>query len=95
MGAGGVATCERCYVWLPAIVMTVATNQEECMREMDRVGLLLCLGLREDVGQADIARAFVELAEDPDTLLACSAGCAELTDGTGASLVADALLDVA
>ena len=57
IGAGGATSWERLCLGLPAIVISVAENQEKCMADLDRDGYVDWLGRREDVGVQDIRDA--------------------------------------
>ncbi|MEL7633356.1 UDP-2,4-diacetamido-2,4,6-trideoxy-beta-L-altropyranose hydrolase [Sporomusa sphaeroides] len=49
IGAGGTATWERCFLSLPAIVITIAENQVEIAENCKRIGVIEYLGQHEMV----------------------------------------------
>ena len=57
LGAGGSATWERLFLELPAIVTTIAENQEQIARDCQQQGLIYYLGKAEEVDKEVIADA--------------------------------------
>jgi len=72
IGAGGSATWERCYLGLPALILTVAGNQTETVRDLAAIGAALDLGPSEQVDAGKIAGAVEGLLLDPQRLLKMS-----------------------
>lgn len=68
IGAGGTTTWERCYLGLPAIVVTTAHNQIEVAKAASKAGILLYLGHHSEVAPESIADALVRLMEHPESL---------------------------
>ena len=57
IGAGGTATWERCYLGLPAIVISVAENQRQLALDAHRIGIIKYLGSSDNVSVNDIFEA--------------------------------------
>lgn len=94
LGAAGTTTWERCCLGLPAVVITVAANQEGPTRELAEAGVLRYVGPSAHVGAADIRDALVGLFGEPRAVLEYSRRAAAMTDGTGTALCARAVLDL-
>jgi UDP-2,4-diacetamido-2,4,6-trideoxy-beta-L-altropyranose hydrolase len=88
IGAGGGMTWERCCLYLPAIVVSIAANQEPSMQAMREAGLVDYLGRAEDVDAHKIRDAVQCLIDHPETLSSMSRRSGELVDGLGAARVA-------
>jgi UDP-2,4-diacetamido-2,4,6-trideoxy-beta-L-altropyranose hydrolase len=54
IGAGGSMSWERCYMHLPAIVISVAENQVKICQTLDDRGVVKYLGRSEEVEESDI-----------------------------------------
>ena len=78
LGAGGVTVWERCAVGLPALVITVATNQRLVVEALARRGCLVDLGPAEDVTTEAISGALESLLRQPSSLLELSERSYEL-----------------
>ncbi|MBO8159077.1 UDP-2,4-diacetamido-2,4,6-trideoxy-beta-L-altropyranose hydrolase [Thermosyntropha sp.] len=51
IGAGGATTWERCYMGLPSLVITVAKNQEDTARYLEKLGIVRYAGIAEEVSE--------------------------------------------
>jgi UDP-2,4-diacetamido-2,4,6-trideoxy-beta-L-altropyranose hydrolase len=91
IGATGAVSWERCCVGLPAIVMSLAANQEPVARALADEGVALYLGRSESVTSAAIASALERLLGEPDSLRAMSVAALRLVDGRGIERVVRAL----
>jgi UDP-2,4-diacetamido-2,4,6-trideoxy-beta-L-altropyranose hydrolase len=60
IGSGGTTTWERCYLELPALVISQAANQEPISRHCADNGLVVYLGRSQDVSARDIAARIAE-----------------------------------
>lgn len=87
IGAGGTATWERCCVGLPAIVISIAENQEAVARSLGDLGALRYLGTSSDVTEERLTNEIVALLHDPSTVRAMSAAGMQQVDGAGISHV--------
>lgn len=88
IGATGATTWERCCLGLPAIVISLAQNQESIAHALADDSLAVYLGASTAVTPDMIAAALLELMRDPSRTAAMSRACAEITDGNGAARVA-------
>lgn len=57
LGAGGSTTWERCFLELPAIVTSVAENQEKIAEDCAAAGYITYLGRAENVAESQIVSA--------------------------------------
>lgn len=92
LGAAGGQALERCCLGLPALVVTVAENQEAPAAELAAAGALRLLGRAEDVGVGEWRAAIAEALQHPESLRRMSRAAFELVDGLGATRVALAVL---
>ncbi|MEC1545660.1 UDP-2,4-diacetamido-2,4,6-trideoxy-beta-L-altropyranose hydrolase [Bacillus halotolerans] len=81
IGAGGTTTWERCYLGLPAIVITVAENQEVIAQTLDQLGAIKYLGPKESVNESDIVSAIQEMMNNPLSLQQMSRKARLLLEG--------------
>lgn len=91
IGAGGTTLWERLALGLPALVISVASNQEEIAQHIGTLGAQQYLGKSQDVSGEEIAQALDRLIADRDRMLRMSAIGRNLVDGLGANRVAEAL----
>ncbi|MBY0578115.1 MAG: UDP-2,4-diacetamido-2,4,6-trideoxy-beta-L-altropyranose hydrolase [Burkholderiales bacterium] len=88
IGAGGIATWERCCLGLPSIVISIAPNQESIAQCAAEFGALRYLGKADEVPLADIIQALKQMMGDRNRLLGMSEKGKSLVDGLGAVRVA-------
>lgn len=79
VGAGGGTMWERCCLGLPAIVMSIANNQQSGCEAMARLGAILYLGEAKSVG--------IELLESALRVALSSSGLLASMSETGISFV--------
>lgn len=91
LGAGGTTSWERMALGLPALVLSVAGNQEQIAARLAMLGAQNYLGKNQDVSAKDIQAALERLMQTPADCAAMSAIAMELVDGLGASRVAAAM----
>jgi UDP-2,4-diacetamido-2,4,6-trideoxy-beta-L-altropyranose hydrolase len=91
VGAPSSASWERCALGLPSILVVLADNQAEIGTLLDAAGAGISLGWHHEVTTDRIANAIRELASDATRVRAMSDAAAGVTDGLGATRVADAL----
>lgn len=66
IGAGGIATWERCYLGLPSLVITIVPNQAEVAKNVADAGAIWHLGYYDGVTITDIAEAVKTAIDNPD-----------------------------
>ncbi len=91
IGAAGVSSWERACLGLPAVIVTLAANQEGPAQELARRGLARLLGQAREVGPEDVARAVEALRRDPAGLARMSRAAARVVDGEGVRRVINAM----
>lgn len=94
LGACGVATWERCAVFLPAIAVAVAYNQIEIAEAVSEVGAIDYLGKSDQVSVEDWQGSVSKLMNDTSALELMSQSCAQLVDCNGVSRVVAQLMDI-
>jgi UDP-2,4-diacetamido-2,4,6-trideoxy-beta-L-altropyranose hydrolase len=92
IGAAGSATWERCSVGLPAILVSVADNQNEIARSVASAGAAVFAGRFQDLAAGSVGGEVNHLAKRPDKVAALSIAALQLVDGRGATRVCEALL---
>ena len=88
LGAGGATTWERCALALPAIVTSVAANQEPYNRLLQADGVVHYLGDSAEVNDDIIRNALDAMLQNPEYLSAMAARAWRLVDGWGTERVA-------
>jgi UDP-2,4-diacetamido-2,4,6-trideoxy-beta-L-altropyranose hydrolase len=91
IGAPGSASWERCAVVLPTILITLAPNQVRAAAAIEEAGAGLLLGWASQLTVGDVAGALRRLVNSPDTVARMSQAATGITDGLGATRVADEL----
>jgi UDP-2,4-diacetamido-2,4,6-trideoxy-beta-L-altropyranose hydrolase len=91
IGAGGTSSWERCCMGVPAVVITVAENQQAISHALAEAGAIQHLGFHQAVDSSVIYHAVKALFLQPDKLHVMSGNAFKLVDGEGASRVAAAL----
>lgn len=91
IGAGGTATWERCAVGLPALVISLAENQQELAETGARKGLFFYLGKSATVSAEKIQRALTVFINSPESLHSYSATALATVDAKGNHRVAGLL----
>lgn len=91
IGAGGGTMWERCTLGVPAVVVSIAANQEPGCRAAAQAGAIAYLGRAEEVSGAAIAGAVRLLRDAPHIVRQMSAACLALSDGDGVGRVVRAI----
>jgi len=94
LGAAGGMAWERCALGLPALIWTLAPNQEPNAAALDRAGAAICLGRAGTVALAKVAQTVSDLLDQPDRLAAMSDRARALCDGRGVARAARACLEL-
>lgn len=90
IGASGATTWERCCLGLPALIVTLAANQEPIARELHARGLAHYLGAAETLQQGQLESALLAAIEGRDNEER-SQRCMDVVDGMGTARLALAL----
>jgi len=83
IGAGGSTTWERCCLGLPSIVITLADNQRELAKYLEKNGIIIYLGWYEQVKESDVKEAINALISNPEKIETISKKSREIIDGKG------------
>lgn len=92
IGAGGVASLERCCVGLPSLGICVADNQAAGLDALAKLGAIESLGRLAAVDTGEIAAVLRCLMAQPAKLRQMSEAAMALVDGQGAHRVASMML---
>ena len=87
IGAGGVATWERCCMGLPAIVIAIAENQESISEAVASLGAAKYLGKQADISKDHIHQSLISLIYNKEVLTDMSEKAMSLVDGWGVQRV--------
>ena len=87
ISAAGITTWEMCFLGLPALLIDVAENQTPGARELDRQGIAIHAGSRQEVTPESIAARLKPLLASPERRAAMSERGRKLVDGLGAERV--------
>lgn len=93
IGAGGTTTWERCCLGLPAIIITIADNQEALSITAHKQDLAVYLGRSQEIMPTDIINAVLHLKNTPALRSAISQNGMQTVEGQGCQRVAKALLE--
>jgi len=86
IGACGATTWERCCLGLPSLVITVAENQRQIAKELNKQGIIRWLGHHDTITKKSICKAIENYTDQ--NLETWSKACKLITDGKGALKVA-------
>lgn len=78
LGAGGTTTWERCFLGLPSVLIAVARNQTEIIKNLADMGIVWNLGYYEEVSTEDILAALRKAIENPGAIKKMSDGASNL-----------------
>ena len=87
LGGAGISSLERCCLGLPSLIVIVAENQRQNAEALARMGAAVLTGPISSLTAVEIARAFLELAQNVQQRKVISEAAFGLTDGLGASRV--------
>lgn len=91
LGAGGATNWERMCLGLPAIVVSVARNQESINEELDDLSLLHFLGRAKDVSVEEIRTCLASVLENTRCNADQSRAMRQVVDGTGTARLVEAM----
>ena len=92
VGAGGSTSWERCCLGLPTLMIIIADNQKEIVRQLEASCAILNLGDSNELESEDIKKETEKLLGDDLMWLGMSRKAAMICDGHGASKVANQIL---
>ncbi len=91
LGAAGTTTWERCATGLPALILSVAGNQEAIAKSVAKEGLAVYLGKAEEVSVETICRELQHALSHSEALHQMGQRAAAWVDGHGSRRIADYL----
>ena len=91
LGAAGVSSWERLALGVPALVVAVADNQVENMRQLDKLGVAVGLGISPQVSVVGMAQAIDKILSAPAVLKTMSHRALGVVDVKGVDRVAERL----
>ena len=83
LGAGGTTSWERCCLGLPALLVTMADNQDTINRTLNRIGAIKHLGRSTVIDPFLVSKEIQTLIEHPEQLKAMSKVARGICDGRG------------
>ncbi len=83
IGAGGTTSWERCYLGLPSIVLTIASNQEAISHHLAKKQCIIYLGKASEVTEKELILKLKELIHNDELLLNISKNAMKMVDGLG------------
>lgn len=92
VGASGGTTWERCCLGLPMILLSIAENQVDIAKNLERHQCAVYLGKNTEVTDLDIYRAVRYFIDNPSKVRELSQNSSRLVDGHGAERVGNILL---
>lgn len=92
IGASGSVSWERCCVGLPSIIISIADNQENIAKSLEKYNSAIYLGRSSDVSSSDIINAVQTMMQTPSKVRELSQNACRLVDGLGAERVSDMIL---
>lgn len=92
LGAGGVSSWERLALGVPTLVIAVADNQMENMRQLEKHGVARALGAAASVSPQHISAALGALLNQPEALRAMSQKALTMVDANGAARVVEEMM---
>jgi len=92
LGAGGTSSWERCCLGLPAVITSIAENQNLVCLNLAKRGAAVFLGEKENVSPELITATLQNLFDDPVLLNTMSENALKLVDANGAKRVTAEIL---
>ncbi len=88
IGAGGTTSWERMFIGLPAIIISIAENQEKSCKYLAEEDVIQYLGRAEEFSELDFLNKLKWVQKNPKWLLEASNKGKRMVDGYGAKRVA-------
>ena len=92
IGAGGSATWERCCLGVPALTLSIAQNQTEISKGLDKLGAGQYFDLQYFNIDNDLHKVIFDLIQDKNKIEMFSNKAYSLVDGLGVDRVYEALI---
>lgn len=90
IGAAGTTAWERCCLGLPTITLVLAANQRQGASALAAAGAIRLCDESADLSE-EIREALAEMSS-PEARAKMALACSSITDGSGAGLIAEAML---
>ena len=94
IGACGITTWERCALGLPALVVSIAPNQDSNAENMEAAGASIFLGKVSEVAPHHILTGIKKCFGDKALVISMSRESFDLVDTLGAQRVADEIYSI-
>ena len=94
LGGGGTTTWERCAMSLPAVVVSLALNQQSIAEAVAATGAITYLGTSAEVVAEDIRDALAELCSHPEKLQEQGRISGRLVDNQGTERVMAEMVNI-
>lgn len=91
VGAGGSTTWERMCLGLPAVVVSIAENQEKTCELLHQAGLIVYLGAAKKLALESLRDKMIELLAQPASVKRQSEAVRQWVDGCGTMRVVERL----
>lgn len=91
IGAGGTTTWERMCIGTPAIVISIADNQEEICAKAAEDNLIFYLGKHTEFSESKFIQTFDSLLRGSNQLLEMAQKGQKIVDGLGAKRITDVI----
>lgn len=95
LGAGGATHWERCVTGLPALVITVADNQQATTAFLNKLGACVWLGTNSDISEKIILEELCNYLQKPELLASIAEAAKQvIPKNAGTPLVIEQLLNL-
>ncbi|WP_434511447.1 UDP-2,4-diacetamido-2,4,6-trideoxy-beta-L-altropyranose hydrolase [Desulfitobacterium sp. AusDCA] len=92
IGASGSTAWERCCLGLPMILITIAENQEDIARNLEKNQCAIYLGKNTEVSCSEVSKVVRDLMLTPPRVERLGLNAGKLVDGYGADRVSNIIL---
>lgn len=86
IGAGGTMAWERCFLGLPAILISIADNQQENCQSIAREGAAIYLGQLEEVKISSIFNSIDFMIQNPEAVCEMAYNSKRIMENSGTGL---------
>lgn len=91
IGAGGSSSWERCCLGVPGIILSVAYNQDQIIKNLDEAGAIISI-VEDDLMNGKLKKILDKL-KTKNSLLYYSKNASSITDGNGADKIVNELVN--